>query len=85
METTEIMTNEEVVEVTEEVVKASSKKTLAKVGVAGLAILGGVFIVKKVIKPRWDKYKASKNADMLCEETDDYFDDVVEESVESEN
>lgn len=59
----EIMNNEEVItEVVEEVTPTKAGKVAIAVAVAGVAILGGKLLYKKVIKPAIAKAKAKKAA-----------------------
>lgn len=69
----EIMNNEEVMtEVVEEVAPTKAGKGLIAVAVAGVVILGGRMLYKKVIKPAIAKAKAKKAAkegiEVECEE-----------------
>lgn len=68
----EIMNNEEVIEVVEEVAPTKAGKVAIAVAVAGVAVLGGKVLYKKVIKPAIAKLKAKKAAkegiEVECEE-----------------
>lgn len=85
METKEIMTtNEEVMEVTEDIVNAGSGnagKVIA--GLAGAIVVGGL-IYKFIAKPLIAKHKAKKNAITKGEviECDDFEDCETEEEIE---
>lgn len=85
METNEIMTNEEVVETTEEIVKTSSGSCLKKVAGIGLAVVAGVIAYKYIAKPMIAKVKAKKDAVLVDDEdiNDDFEDDDVETEEES--
>jgi hypothetical protein len=60
MDTNEIMVNGEVIEVTEEIATASSRKGLKVAVGVGLVVLGGVAAYKYVIKPMVAKIRAKK-------------------------
>ena len=61
METTEIMTtNEEVMEMTEEIAQANSGKAMKVIAGVGLAVLMGSVIYKFAVKPLVAKAKAKK-------------------------
>lgn len=84
MDTNEIMTNEEVIETTEEIVTASSGKTFKVVAGVGLTVLGGVVAYKYVIKPLVAKIKAKKEQQKIEPEFEN-FDDVDNEEESEEN
>lgn len=76
----EMIMNEEVIETaTEELAAVDSKKGLIAAGVA-VAIIGGVIVYKKVIKPALAKRKAKKEAEATEEEFDE---STVSEEFES--
>lgn len=60
MENNEILTNEEVMETTEEIVNASSGKGFKVAAGIGLAVLAGVVAYKYIGKPLLAKIKAKK-------------------------
>lgn len=80
METNEIMTNEEVMDATEEVITTGSGKTLITLGIIGGAALVSGLAYKYAIKPIIDKVKAKKEPDDFSDEADVI--DVVNEEVE---
>lgn len=86
METNEIMTNEEVVDTTEEIVKTSSGSCLKEVAGIGLVVVAGVIAYKYIAKPMIAKAKAKKDAVLVDDEdiNDDFEDDEVETEEESE-
>lgn len=71
METNEIMTNENTIETTEEIVKKSSVNGIKVAAGIGVAILVGGLAYKYVVRPAVAKIKSKK-------EPDDYEDDVVD-------
>ena len=77
MDTNEIMTNEEVIETTEEIVKTGFGKGFKVVAGIGLAALAGGMAYKYVVKPVVAKIKAKKeqskidDADFEHSEDDD--------------
>lgn len=85
METNEIMTNEEVVDTTEEIVKTSSGSCLKKVAGVGLVVVAGVIAYKYIAKPMIAKVKAKKDAVLVDDEdiNDDFEGDEVETEEES--
>lgn len=64
METNEIMANEtEIMDTAVEFIETNSVNKLAvagTVGGIGLATVGVIALWKKVVKPKWDAYKAKK-------------------------
>lgn len=80
----EIITNEEVIETTEEIVKAGSGKGLKVAVGAGLAILIGINVYKYVAKPLTAKIKAKKEQSKIIDTVEveeclvDYDEDVDE-------
>ncbi len=60
MDTNEIMANEEVIETTEELVKAGSGKGFKVAAGIGIAVLAGVLAWQYVAKPVIAKIKAQK-------------------------
>lgn len=61
MDANEIMTNEEVVEVTEEILTTDSGKALKVTAGIGLAILVGGLAYRYILKPTIAKIKAKKD------------------------
>lgn len=57
MENNEIMNNEEVMEVTEEIVRATSNGGFKKVTTIGLAMLAGGLACKFIVEPAVAKFK----------------------------
>jgi len=82
MEAMEIMNNEEVVETTEEIVKAGTGKGLKIAAGVGLAVLTGVMAYKYIVKPIAAKIKAKKEEQVIAlemgtaSEDDDTVSDV---------
>lgn len=60
METKEIMNNEEVIDTTEEIVKAASKGGFSKVTTIGVAMIAGGLAYKFVVAPAVSKLKEMK-------------------------
>lgn len=60
MDTNEIMTNDEVIETTVEIVDASSGKAFKVAAGIGLAVLGGGIAYKYIVKPMLANIKAKK-------------------------
>lgn len=79
MDTNEIMVNGEVIEVTEEIATASSRKGLKVAVGVGLVVLGGVAAYKYVIKPMVAKIKAKKEQQMMDAEFDEFEDAEIDE------
>lgn len=73
METNEIMTNEEVIETTEEIVKTGTGKWLKVAAGVGLAVLVGGLAYKYVAKPLVAKIKAKKEQQMIESEEVTHF------------
>lgn len=83
METNEILTNEEVMDVAEEVVTTGSGKALKTLGIFGGAVLIGGLAYKYAVKPIIAKVKAKKEPeDDFSDDADDI--DVVDLEIESE-
>ena len=70
MDTNEIMVNE-----TEEIATAGSRKGFKVAAGVGLTVLGGFVVYKYVIKPVMAKIKTKKEQQRINEEVDD-FDDL---------
>lgn len=60
METKEIMNNEEVIDITEEIVKTASKGGFSKVTTIGVAMIAGGLAYKFVVAPAVSKLKEMK-------------------------
>lgn len=82
METNEIMTNEEVMETTEEIVKVSSANGFKKAAVFGLVFIAGYVAGKYIIDPTVARIKALKQSKQMVEMDD--FEDFEEASIVSE-
>ncbi len=80
MEENKIMNNEEVIEVTEEIVsKTASHKVLKMAAGVGLTVIVGGIAYKYIVKPAIAKHKAKKEASAEVDEAVDYEDvDVAE-------
>lgn len=79
METNEIMTNEEVMETTEEIAKVSSTNGFKKAAVFGLVFIAGYVAGKYIIDPTVARIKARKQSKQMVEQDD--FDDFEEEVI----
>lgn len=83
MNTNEIMVNEEVVEVTEDMVNVGNGKGFKVAAGVGLAGLGGYTIYKFIVKPLLAKRKAKKEQQQWMDEDydnheindEEYFDE----------
>lgn len=89
METKEIMNNEEVMDTTEEIVKAASKGGFSKVTTIGVAMIAGGLAYKFVVAPavsKLKKMKARKGFRVVEDETtvEDENTETVDEN-DSEN
>lgn len=82
MENNEILTNEEVMETTEEIVNASSGKGFKVAAGIGLAVLAGVVAYKYIGKPLLAKIKAQKEKQEI---TDVEFSESERQDVDSED
>lgn len=76
MDTNEIITNDEIIEVTEEVLNDGYSKGVIAVGVIGLAIIGCGIAYKYAVKPLMAKLKEKKKLPKIVDddwdtETDD--------------
>jgi len=78
MNTNEIRVNDEVIEVTEEIATAGSRKGFKVAVGIGLAVLGGVAAYKYVIKPIVAKIKAKKEQQKI----DKGFDEIENAEIE---
>ncbi len=81
MENNEIMTNEEVMETTEEIVKVSSANGFKKAAVFGLVFIVGYVAGKYIIDPAVAHIKARKKNKQMVEQED--FDDFEEVEIVS--
>lgn len=79
MNTNEIMVNGEVIEVTEEIATASSRKGIKVAVGVGLVVLGGVAAYKYIIKPMVAKIKAKKEQQKMGAEFDEFEDAEIDE------
>lgn len=79
MENNEIMTNEEVMETTEEIVKVSSANGFKKAAVFGLVFIAGYVAGKYIIDPTVARIKARKQSKQMVEQDD--FEDSEEEVI----
>lgn len=87
MENNEIMTNEEVMETTEEIVKVSSANGFKKAAAFGLVFIAGYVAGKYIIDPAVARIKARKQSKKMVEQEFDDFEEAVivsEETVEEE-
>ena len=87
MENNEIMTNEEVMETTEEIVKVSSANGFKKAAAFGLVFIAGYVGGKYIIDPAVARIKARRlNKKMVEQEFDDFEEEVIvnEETVEGD-
>jgi malate synthase len=75
MDTNEIMVNGEIIEMTEEIATAGSRKGIKVAVGVGLAVLGGVAAYKYIIKPMVAKIKAKKEQQRMDAEFDEFKDD----------
>ena len=87
MENNEIMTNEEVMETTEEIVKVSSANGFKQAAAFGLVFIAGYVAGKYIIDPAVARIKARRlNKKMVEQEFDDFEEEVIvnEETVEGD-
>ncbi len=87
MENNEIMTNEEVMETTEEIVKVSSANGFKKAAAFGLVFIAGYVAGKYIIDPAVARIKARRlNKRTVEQEFDDFEEEVIvnEETVEGD-
>lgn len=83
MDTNEIMTNDEVILVTEEIATAGSGKGFKIAAGIGLAVLAGGIAYKYIAKPIMAKIKDKKNQQDITDVTEDSEEvdyDVVDEN-----
>lgn len=83
MEANEIMANEEVMETTEEIVKASSANGFRTAAVFGLVFIAGYVAGKYIIDPAIARIKARKLNKEMVEEND--FNNFETATIVSEN
>ncbi len=83
MEENNIMNNEEIIEVTEEIVnKTTSHKVLKIAAGVGLTVIVGGIAYNYIIKPAIVKRKAKKEVSVEVDETVDYEDvDMAENEI----
>lgn len=79
MNTNEIMVNGEVIEVTEEIATAGSRKGIKVAVGVGLVVLGGVATYKYIIKPMVATIKAIKEQLKMDAEFDVFEDAEIDE------
>lgn len=77
MENNEIMTNEEVMETTEEIVKVSSANGFKKAAAFGLVFIAGYVAGKYIIDPAVARIKARKQSKKMVEQEFDDFEEAV--------
>ena len=82
MENNEILTNEEVMETTEEIVNAGSGKGFKVAAGIGLAVLAGVVAYKYIGKPLLAKIKAKKEETQEITDVEFNESDVKDEDSE---
>jgi hypothetical protein len=82
MENNEILTNEEVMKTTEEIVNASSGKGFKVAAGIGLAVLSGVVAYKYIGKPLLAKIKAKKEETQEITDVEFNESDVKDEDSE---
>lgn len=78
MDAKEIMTNDEVIETTEEIMKTGTSKGFKIAAVVGLAVLAGGVAYKYIVKPIAAKIKSKKEQQMIDEVDDNQFEDDTE-------
>lgn len=79
MNTNEIMVDGEVIEVTEEIATAGSRKGIKMVVGIGLVVLGGVAAYKYIIKPIATKIKTKKEQQKIDAGFDEFEDAEIDE------
>lgn len=77
MDANEIMTNDEVIETTEEIMKTVPSKGFL-IAVGGLSVLAGGVAYKYIVKPIAAKIKSKKEQQMIVEVEDHSFEDDIE-------
>lgn len=78
MDAKEIMTNDEVIETTEEIMKTGTSKGFKIAAGVGLAVLAGGVAYKYIVKPIAAKIKSKKEQQMIDEVDDNQFEDDTE-------
>ena len=78
MDAKEIMTNDEVIETTEEIMKTGTSKEFKIAAGVGLAVLAGGVAYKYIVKPIAAKIKSKKEQQMIDEVDDNQFEDDTE-------
>lgn len=87
MEENTIMNNEEVLEATEEIVKATSNGGFKKATTIGLAMLAGGLACHFIVEPAVAKFKiwrANRNITVTQQQEDFYDEETVENEEDSE-
>lgn len=82
MENNNEIMNEEVIETTEEIVKASSGCGFRKVAGIGLAMIAGGLVCKFVVEPGVARFKAWRKMRQMIPQTDGFEDDFEDNNVE---
>lgn len=78
MDAKEIMTNDEVIETTEEIMKTGTSKGVKITAGVGLAILAGGVAYKYIVIPIAAKIKSKKEQQMIDEVDNNQFEDDTE-------
>lgn len=81
MNTNETIVNEEVIEMTEDIID-NSGKGLKMAGGIGLAVLGGVITYRCIVRPIVNKIKSTKELKKMAEEFDENDVVIAEEYAE---
>lgn len=81
MENNNEIMNEEVIETTEEIVKASSGNGFRKVAGIGLAMIAGGLVCKFVVEPGVARFKAWRKTRQMISQTDNFEDDFEEDDI----
>lgn len=82
MENNNEIMNEEVIETTEEIVKASSGCGFKKVAGIGLAMIAGGLVCKFVVEPGVARFKAWRKTRQMIPQTDNFEDDFEDDMVD---
>lgn len=82
MENNNEIMNEEVIETTEEIVKATSGNGFRKVAGIGLAMIAGGLVCKFVVEPGVARLKAWRKKRWIIPQTDNYKEDFEEDIIE---
>lgn len=78
MDAKEIMTNDEVIETTEEIMKTGTSKGFKIAAGVGLAVLVGGVAYKYIVKPIAAKIKSKKEPEIIVEVGYNSFEDDIE-------